>query len=985
MNKRFLYPTIAFIGVVLLFLIQACPVFGQKYTFAHYDIEDGLIQSQVNKFSTDRDHRLWVATYGGVCCFNGKEFLGYSRQNGLPNNFVSTVFPDKQGRTWFGTLDGLAMLNNGKIKNYTSPIAPKQNVVTDITQDGAGNIWVIVGYKLFKVTGSEMEPLAFDDSDQITAIGVNSSGTLYAAVYQKGIYCLDKGKWSCAITFNEKYQSLPVTKILFDKFDQQKIYFLASNSIFYTSGNEVKPYAPQQMAAVKGLLFCIEQDEYKSLWIGTDNGAYCICDDDTVIHYNSSNGLTDNAIKDIYSDADNNLWLGSSGNGVYRCEGSKYVTFDSSQGIPASKIIMAITNDWSNHILLGIDGGGLIRYDGKKLNHIATPVAPKYLRGTQCLYTDKNKTTWIGTDRSGLWEYNKNGFRLIKGTEELAFHSIAADSSGIIWLATSLGCYYYENGLLKHLEGVTDFSSSIMVSGRDSVFIGTQNGIVLALNKKVVSTFKQSALKNSAIYSMIRYRDLVLIGTDDNGIFAWHIKSGLLKRYTTNNGLKANSIYSLVADDLGNVWVGTGKGVNLIKFNADNKRFTVINNAGSKEPIFETNQNAILYKNHQVWVGTTKAVMVYNTRLKMKASVPPHIIIENVKLMPFIGSNKTTHYTYLNDGAKLNYNQNHLSISFLGVYLKNPGGVSYRYKLVGLDSTFCSPVKNSVVEYPILPPGKYTFRVKAISPDGKVSASTANFSFEIVPPFYKTLTFQISAVLFFVLIGFGLQNIWHHSKIQRQQVIEAMKQEEKIKIRQQTAEDFHDDLGNKLTRISILSEILNAKIDQHKTDQRGLVDQIKQNAAALYNGTKDILWALDPKSDNLYETLIHIKEIGIELFQDMPVKFKFDGIDEGLQLIKLPMEYSRNITMIFKESLNNALKHAEASEVVLEWNYIDKNEVILLLTDNGKGFNSGATTRGHGMHNIKARAKRINAELIIVSDEGKGTSVALKFRKNVIG
>jgi ligand-binding sensor domain-containing protein len=78
--------------VLYLFLMHACPAFGQKYTFAHYDIEDGLIQSQVNKFSADRDHRLWVATYGGACRFNGKEFLGYSRQNGLPNNYVSYRF-----------------------------------------------------------------------------------------------------------------------------------------------------------------------------------------------------------------------------------------------------------------------------------------------------------------------------------------------------------------------------------------------------------------------------------------------------------------------------------------------------------------------------------------------------------------------------------------------------------------------------------------------------------------------------------------------------------------------------------------------------------------------------------------------------------------------------------------------------------------------------------------------------------------------------
>jgi ligand-binding sensor domain-containing protein/signal transduction histidine kinase len=980
LSKYFLYRVAAFVCVVFLFLIQTRPAFGQKYTFAHYDIEDGLIQSQVNKFSMDKEHRLWIATYGGVCRFDGNDFMGYSRQNGLPNNFVATVFADKMGRTWFGTLDGLAMLYNGKIKNYKPITGTKQNVVTDIAQDGDGNIWVVMSYRLYKIAGDKMQPTAFDDNTKVTSIEVNSSGKLYAAIYQKGLYYLAGNKWICNTPFTDRYESLNVIRILFDKFDKQKIYLLANNKVFYINNGELMPFAPEQTGMIKGLLLCITQDVYKKLWIGTDNGAYCILDDEA-IHYNSSNGLTDNPIKDIYSDTDGNLWLASAGNGVYRCEGSKYVTFDSSQGIPESKIVMAVTNDWSGHVLLGVDGGGLIRHENQKLNNIKAPI----LKGIQCLYTDKNKTTWIGTDQSGLWRYDKNGFKQIKGSEELAIHNVAVDSSGTVWLATSGGCDYYENGSIKHLNGVTDFSSSIMVSGRDSVFVGTQNGVVLVLNKKVVNTFRLSPLKNSAIYSMIRYRDLMLVGTDDSGIFAWDIKSGDFKRYTVTDGLKANSIYSLVADESGNVWVGTGKGVNRMKFNPGNKRFTVIDNTGSKEQIFETNQNAIIYKDHQVWVGTTKAVLVYNTRVMAQSSNPPNIIIEDVKLMPQIGTNKSTDYTYLDNNARLNYNQNHLSISFLGVYLKNPAGVSYRYKLVGLDSTFCSPMKNNVVEYPQLPPGKYTFKVKAISPDGKVSANTADFRFEIVPPFYKTLTFQISAVLFFVLIGFGLQNIWHHSKIQRQQVIEAMKQEEKIKIRQQTAEDFHDDLGNKLTRISILSEILNAKIDQHKTDQRGLVDQIKQNAAALYNGTKDILWALDPKSDNLYETLIHVKEIGIELFQDVSVEFKVDGIDENLKQIKLPMEYSRNITMIFKESLNNALKHAEASLVTLQWSYADKNDVGLRLIDNGKGFNCELTAKGHGMHNIKARAKRINAELTIISEVDKGTSVELKFSKNAAG
>jgi signal transduction histidine kinase len=176
---------------------------------------------------------------------------------------------------------------------------------------------------------------------------------------------------------------------------------------------------------------------------------------------------------------------------------------------------------------------------------------------------------------------------------------------------------------------------------------------------------------------------------------------------------------------------------------------------------------------------------------------------------------------------------------------------------------------------------------------------------------------------------------------------------------------------------------LNAKIENHKTDQRSLVDQIKQNAAALYNGTKDILWALDPKSDNLYETLMHIKGIGIELFQDVPTDFVFDGIEESLQQIKLPMEYSRNITMIYKELLNNVLKHADAKHVILQWAYFDKHEINLRLTDDGRGFNNDTISKGHGLNNIKARAKRINAELVIVSEDGKGTLVELRFRKNV--
>ncbi|AYL96459.1 hypothetical protein HYN43_014640 [Mucilaginibacter celer] len=956
----------------------------QKYIFAHYDIEDGLIQSQVNRLSQDIDHRLWIATFGGACRFDGKEFTGYNRRAGLPDNYVSTIFSDKGGCTWFGTLNGLARLYKGQIIKYKPDIPLKRYFVGNIIQDGGGTIWVTSGGALFRVKDNKMQHVVIDGDAELipTSLAVNAAGNLYVAVYKAGVYRLNGKKWQHIISIDSRYADQPIKRIFFDRFDKQKTYLLTRADLLFVKDGMAQPVpANVFLQKGKGQLLCIEQDADANIWLGTDAGAYCICADGGFLHYNSANGLTDNSISDIFLDSDKNLWLGSLGNGLYRCEGDRYTVFDRSQGIPESKIVMSLTKDWNNNVLMGIDGGGIMQYDGKKLSNLKVPAASDaYLKGVQCLYTDKNGTVWVGTGQTGLWAYNKAGFRQIKDSWSFAYNFITGGDDGTLWLATSMGCFYYENGQLKQLDSVPSFSAALVTLGRDSVFVGTQNGVALAVNKKVVSGFKLKSFPATAVYSMIIYDGMLLVGTDDSGLYTWDMESGATHTYTVKDGLKANSIYSLAADERGRLWLGTGRGINRMKYDPQKKTFWVIDNIGSKEPVVEANQNAILHRGREVWISTTKSVMVYNTMTKMVPSPPPHVIIKSVQLMKEDGEKRSS--IDLNDWVKLNHNQNHLSIAFLGVYLKNPDAVSYQYKLVGLDSAFSAPVRNNVVNYPSLPPGTYTFKVKAISPDGQVSPHIADFNFEIIPPFYQTFTFRLLAVILLVLLGFGVQNLLHQRKIKRQKAIEAMKREEKLKIRQQTAEDFHDDLGNKLTRITVLSEILNAKIDQEKSDQRGIVDQIKQNAASLYNGTKDILWALDPKSDNLYETLNHIREIGVEVFHDVPVDFEFAVVDEDLQLIKLPMEYSRNITMIFKELLNNILKHADASVVTFELDERHKNEITLKVTDDGKGFDSRAAHRGRGINNINARAKRINARLIINSAGGRGTTTTLTFGIN---
>jgi signal transduction histidine kinase/ligand-binding sensor domain-containing protein len=974
---------IAFIAIIGGIILNLSSGYAQKYSFAHYDIEDGLIQSQVNSIYQDNNHRLWVGTLGGACRFDGMDYYGISKATGLINNFISGVYCDKQGNVWFGTNKGLACLKNQKLQNFDIPPGLKAKWVNHLVQTADGTIWGIASSHLFKVNNNRIELVKVAGSaSSVTTLAINKHGQLLVGVYAEGVYTLNGKQWQHTIVLPKQCEQIVIVNIIPDRQNPDKLYIQAFRYLFVFENNTFTPYAEALLKDAKRPFLSMEQDANNNLWIGTVSGAYAI-KGDKLIRFDAGNGLSDASVSSIYRDRDNNLWMGTQGDGLYRYDGDDYQMFSQSTEIKGSPIVMAIGRDNSNNILLGIDGAGVAQFDNQTLKSLWAQADMPNARKVLCVYKDHTGIVWVGTSLGGIWKYDGKTFKVIKGTEHNSVNTITEDADGLIWMATPLGAYYFDRRDTIHSVGMNSHSSSILMMGRDSVLMGTQEGLVLLVNKKPVPGFKIKLLGTSTIYCIKQYKSLILIGTDDEGIFAWDKKTGRVRNYQVRDGLNANSIYSLGVDEHNLVWAGTGRGVSRLSIDERTLNCTVFSSSESKDRIIESNQNAIFYYNHQMLVGTTKGLAVYNTSMPVAPSSAPYIIINGIKLFEHDNA-KSKVLNNPNDynNIILSSAQNHLAISFLGVYLSSPESVTYQYRLTGLDDKFCDPVKNDVVDYPSLPPGHYTFEVRAIAGNGMVSKNTAKFRFEIKPPFYRTYIFQLGVILLLIFIGVALQNILHQRKIQRQAALEAMKREEKLKIRQQTAEDFHDDLGNKLTRITVLSDILDAKLEKDKTEQKKLVLQIKQNAAALYNGTRDILWAMDPKSDNLYEVLNHIKETGIEIFEDTHIDFTFEGISDELTAIKLPMEYSRNITMIFKELLNNALKHADAHNVRVEYSQPDKDEAKLRVIDDGTGFDTTTVSRGHGLNNVKARAKRVGGLITCASEKAKGTIIELTFRLN---
>jgi signal transduction histidine kinase len=175
-----------------------------------------------------------------------------------------------------------------------------------------------------------------------------------------------------------------------------------------------------------------------------------------------------------------------------------------------------------------------------------------------------------------------------------------------------------------------------------------------------------------------------------------------------------------------------------------------------------------------------------------------------------------------------------------------------------------------------------------------------------------------------------------------------------------------------------LTDVLHTKLGNGHEEEKRLIGQIKENVSGLYQGTRDILWALNPESDMVKEIGHRLESLGIDVFQDTGICFSYENGLEESDNVKLPGNFNRNIMMIFKEAMSNCLKHAQAHHVKLKVHKLEIPEIEIVLADDGHGFNPLYIKKGHGFQNMQKRANRMKAFFTINSITGEGTRYELR-------
>ena len=966
--------------IVLYFHMVFCgSVFSQKYNFVNWTVEDGLVQSQSSFVCQDQYRQLWIGTEGGISRFDGKKFTAYTIQDGLPANHINTMLSDVKGNMWIGTDNGLCVYDGRTFKSFKAGA----NNIIQIQQNKDETIYALDNFSLVRLAGDTLKKIIVtnDSSEKISSLNKTPTGELILSVYKKGIYCKQRNNWLPVAVFKEQQKKYFIRKIFISS--KNDTLLTSSKGLLQIRKGQVLPYVFNGKTPFMDVsILCIAEDSKQNLWLGTEKGVFKL-EGNQILHFDEKSGFSDNSVNHIYKDVENNLWFATNGDGIYKFKENTFTYYDKSSGL-SNTIVMGVVQTPSGNVYAASYGGQLYKINSKNDLELVLHNGIDVLSDSKinCLYADNEGDVWIGTTNRGVFVYNeKTGLKKTEAKPDSITGSVVTffkDLNGNMLIGTNQGLFVRkkEEGLLL-IKTPRALVTDMQAFDRENTIVATSKGIYLLDKHYTLKPFYQEKLGKASVLCLAKNKDNIWIGTTDKGVINFNYKTGKTINYTTINGLPSNFIYSIDVSEKNKAWIGTGFGISNLQLN-DSGKVLAIKNYGRSDGLLgmECNHNSLLKaSDSSLWFGTTKGLFHFNPPASILEKNQPLILLRSVKLFSSVISDSLLYersglWFNVPEGLKLESKQNHLTFELGSIYFTNPEDVLYKYKLDGIDKEY-TITNNPNITYPALPPGKYTLKVMGITKSGNLSSNQLNYRFEIKKAFYQTGFFQLFVILLLIGTGALMAYVFTRGKQKRKQkakeLLEKIREEEFVKLRQRTAEDFHDEMGNSLTRISVLTDVLKSKINNTEPEITKLVQQIKENTTSLYNGSRDIIWSLSSQNDGLFEIVEHIKDIGNELFQETTIDFSFKHNIASVPVLKLKLDYSRNIIMIFKEAYNNILKHAKADHVNVDIELNANKELKIVIRDNGIGFNSELVKGGNGIKNMKNRVSRMNGNLTLQS------------------
>lgn len=744
--------------VLLIFILPVFDVSGQTPHFRNIKSPDDFRETSVTCLYQDNNSYMWIGTGKGLYKFDGNDFVYFPGNLNEGSLQVSAIYMTAEQVLWIGTRKGdIYRFKGDSLQPFHPEEGNPQVAITGFASDKTGNLWFSTyGEGVYYYDGKHIYNFNTDDglTDNYCYMVIpDAQNRIWVAT--------DGGISVCSITGGKKKvhkvttaEGLPDNIVL--SLTQDGTGMWAGMQDAGICKVDITTFAISVPNASKYWPYGSVNDIVTGegwLWLSTErNGIISIESSGGNLNgkYTSTDNLNFSRVNDLYADRQGNYWI-ASGSQLFMSFGQDFLQFTES-GKSTGKNIHSLLTDSKGDIWFSNDEGLFrMNYRDGKVQSINLPL--KAHTHIISLYEDDNGFIWAGTFGNGLFCIHPDGKknRLFGETEGLSNGNILC-IAGIgqqLWLATLGGAYKCEIAADPLASGHqvtftnygdqnfpgTNYIYTVFIDSRNRVWFGTDGrGISMLENGRFTNFNQANGLESNVIYSITEDSDGdIWFSTANAGIYRYNGKT--FRNYSAGDGLSDLHITGLLADEKHHLLVIHNNGMDLLDIR--NGTFLYY---GSGIGLSEINPDlnvCSLAAGNVAWIGTQNGLI--------RLQIPENILIRQPslhldKVSVFLGKEN-----YI-DSHIFPYNKNHISFHYNALWYTAPTVVRYQIRLKGYDLDWIT-TRDNIVTYSSLPPGVYTFEVRASIKGDFSRSEIKSYSFTIKKPVWRTTGFIILSLL----------------------------------------------------------------------------------------------------------------------------------------------------------------------------------------------------------------------------------------------
>lgn len=1005
MNKRLLFFTVL---LVLAASVVQAQIQKGNALFEHLTIEDGLSTNNVNCLFQDSRGFLWIGTANGLNRYDGVDILQYFKKDGtnsIAGNHITSIREDKQKNLWIGTNEGVSYFEplKNKFTNYLHTSAEFKTIKASqyyVALDSDDNLWVTSNFHLsffdkekkqfihYKIDNGEF--LNITRNYNVRSAFEDSKKRLWIPT-SYGVKQFNRNtKQFISFHFAEKDKAMPENFVVVIK-ETQSHKIIASTwggglLVFNeAAGRFDKCMLYEEPMPIRNLINIILDilPVNNKIYCATSEGLVVVDEADVsagvckqfaryTYYENDSRGINSKFCNHLLMDKTGTLWIAAKG--VNKIDPLKQQFKNTFLTHNKQKLSISGVATYNDSLLLGANDGYLFLSNSLLPLGLNSKMKSNFGEQVWDVYTGKN-FCWLATT-NGLIQTTREGKFVKQFIHQKDNPSTIAgeriwkvyeDSRGLVWLGSvrrGISILNPDDGSIKNYFSVPGEKNSLFNCYINDFFEDRAGNIWFTSKEDQLYCYNRAAQEFSVKkIGLSNGENLVgtphIIQMQADGSFILASLKGILRFQPSTQKAEVIATHSdlsaikhATATKDGNYWMITGNG--LLQYNTSIKtfkRYTTQNGLPTNEDIDVIKQ----LPDGTILLAGLGFISFFNPlELGNNKNIPPVCITQvlaNSKDTLF--ENKVYELPYLSG----------MSFQFSALNFSNARQNLYKYRLTGIDKEWSQPTYQRSVSYAQLPPGTYTFEVMGSNADGMWNEQPAVFSFSIKRPFYKTWWFYT----LLVLTAGGVLYTLYRYRLEKAIELE--------KMRTRIATDLHDDIGATLSSISMYSDALKKQVKDTMPQLEPILTKMGNSSREMVTGMSDIVWAINPDNDSGEKLIQRMESYATDICAVKNIRLVFDA-DEGLRQLELPLEKRKNIYLVFKEAVNNAVKYSEAKNIQVRLRY-DDTVLQLEVKDDGTGFDETTVRSGNGLKNLQLRAEEINGQLELISAAGSGTTVRL--------